>query len=148
MLKTTSSLIAFYSQMEEDAARFYEKLSERYTDQRDTFKGLAEENLRHRDMIQRAYREGVTDAFEVGFLAGALNEADYAIDTDDSDESGVIEALEKAIRIEEGARSFCRDAVKTSSELLPDIPDTFERIAIRKSRRREGLESLQRELLD
>ena len=41
---------------------------------------LAKENIRHRDMSLRAYREGVTDAFEVGFLAEPLNPDDYMLD--------------------------------------------------------------------
>ena len=80
MLKTTSQLLSHHQSLEETQAGYHEALAEKYPKQAELFKKLAKDNRRHMDMAQRAYREGVTDAFEVGFLAKELDPEDYTLE--------------------------------------------------------------------
>lgn len=90
-------------------------------------------------MALRAYREGVTDAFEVGFLANPLNPDDYVLKEpmgDLSEDAGImISNMEVVIR-------FCVDAANNTSTLLPDVPETFERLVKRKKRGIEPLKEI------
>ena len=139
MFRTTSQVLSHHSHLEETQSSQYSELAKRFNEHQETFSGLAKENLRHRDMALRAYREGVTDAFEVGFLAEPLNPDDYGL----NDPSGDLkEALKTAISNEEIAIRFCLDVASSSSELIPDLPETFERLVKRKKRRVKRLEEL------
>ena len=139
MLKTTSQLLSHHQSIEEKQAETYSVLAEEHPKYADLFSGLAKDSLRHRDMAQRAYREGVTDAFEVGFLVDPLNPDDYALIAPMGDLSEVVEAM---IRNEETVIRFCLDAASNSSNLLPDVPETFERLVKRKNRNIEKLKEI------
>ena len=139
MLRTTSQVLSLHSHLEETQSSQYGELATRFIEQGETFSSLAKENLRHRDMALRAYREGVTDAFEVGFLAEPLNPDDYGLNAPPRD---LKEALKTAINNEEVAIRFCLDVASSSSELIPDLPETFERLVKRKKRRVKRLEEI------
>ena len=131
MIKTTSQLLSHHKEIEEKQSQLYQLLAEKYPQQADVFEKLSRDNLRHRDMAQRAYREGVTDAFEVGFLVNPLDPRDY----DSNEPTGDLsEDLATMIGNEEMVIRFCNDAASNSSKLLPDVPETFERLVKRKKR--------------
>jgi hypothetical protein len=135
VLRTTSQVLSHHSQLEEAQASQYSELAKRHTEHEEAFNRLAKENLHHRDMALRAYREGVTDAFEVGFLAEPINPDDYTLNEPSGD-------LKKAIGNEEALIRFCLDVASSSSELIPDLPETFERLVKRKKRRIQRLEEI------
>ena len=139
MLQTTSQLLSYHKQLEEKQATIYQNLAQRYPQHSDVFERLAKDSLRHRDMAQRAYREGVTDAFEVGFLANPLATEDYVLVESDGDIKTDVVTM---ISNEEIIIRFCMDAASSSSKLLPDVPETFERLVKRKKRGIERLEEL------
>lgn len=135
MLRTTSQVLSYHAELEETLSRQYSELASRQPEHEETYNRLAKENLRHRDMALRAYREGVTDAFEVGFLAEPLNPEDYTLKDSPND-------LKKAVENEETLIKFCLDVASSSSELIPDLPETFERLVKRKKRRIQRLEEI------
>ena len=136
MLQTTSQLLSKHQAIEEKMADLFNSLAEKYPEHTQVFEKLAKDSLRHRDMALRAYREGVTDAFEVGFLANPLNPEDYLLKEPmgalSEDAGTMISNMEVVIR-------FCIDAANNTSTLLPDVPETFERLVKRKKR---GIEQL------
>lgn len=140
MLNTTSLILSHHQMIEKKQSGYYEFLAEKYPQNAELFIQLAKENLKHIDMAQRAYREGVTDAFEVGFLANTLNPNNYTLMKTDGD-------LDKSVNImitnEETIIRFCEDAVKNSSKLLPDVLSTFERLVKMKKRNIEKLRKLE-----
>ena len=140
MLRTTSQIISHHSELERKSAEGYLVMAERHPEHRDMFNRLADENNRHMARVERAYRLGVTDAFEVGITPNQLDPGDYAL-AGFSGES-LEEDVATALRNEETVIRFCLDAAKTSSELLPDLPDTFDYLVKRKKRRVELLRSL------
>lgn len=131
MLKTTSQLLSHHQSLEETQAVYHSALAEKYPDYADVFNKLAKDNRRHMEMAQRAYREGVTDAFEVGFLAEELDPEKYTLVEPMGDLAASVKTM---IENEEKIIKFCIDAASNSSKLLPDVPETFERLVKRKKR--------------
>ena len=139
MLQTTSQLLSYHQRIEEQQAALHQRFAQKYPQHADVFERLAKDNHRHRDMSQRAYREGVTDAFEVGFLANPLATEEYVLVESDGD---LLTDVVTMISNEEIIIRFCRDAASSSSKLLPDVPETFERLVKRKKRGIERLKEL------
>jgi hypothetical protein len=139
VLKTTSQLISHHQAIEEQQAELYSTLIEKYPMHSEMFKGFAGDSLKHMEMAQRAYREGVTDAFEVGFLADPLDPENYRLK---EPEGTLAESVKTMIANEETVIRFCQDAASNSSKLLPDVPETFERLVKRKKRSIEKLREI------
>jgi rubrerythrin len=139
VLKTTSQLLSHHQNIEEKQAEFYTILAKTYPNHKEVFKRLERESRRHIDMAQRAYREGVTDAFEVGFLSNPINTEEYIIK---EPKNSLSESVKVMISNEEIIINFCLDAASNSSRLLPDVSETFERLVKRKKRRIEKLKEV------
>jgi rubrerythrin len=140
VLRTTSQIISHHAELEKKSVEEYRALAERHPGHMDVFNRLAEENKRHMARVERAYRFGVTDAYEVGITSTQLDPGDYAL-AGFSGES-LEEDVATALRNEETVIRFCLDASKTSGELLPDLPDTFDYLVKRKRKRVELLRGL------
>jgi len=129
VLKTTSQLLSFHKTIENKQAELYSVLAEKHIELSQVFSNLAKESIKHINMAQRAYREGITDAFEVGFLEATLDPKDYILTEPYGD-------LNKSVKVmidnEETIIRFCLDAASSSGKLLPDLPQTFERLVKRK----------------
>lgn len=138
-MKTTSQLLSHHQSLEETQAGYHTALAEKYPEHAEVFNKLAKDNRRHMDMAQRAYREGVTDAFEVGFLAEELNPEDYKLFEPSGDLAASVKTM---ICNEEKIIAFCGDAASNSSKLLPDVPETFERLVKRKKRSIEKMKEI------
>jgi len=139
VIKTTSQLISLHAKLEEESAGKLRSLAQRHPGAAEALNRLADENIQHRDTITRVYREGVTDAFEVGYLSRPLNEGEYVIK---ELTSPLNEALKTALLNEEAVIKFCVDASRDVNQLIPSLPQTFQRLAKRKEKRKTLLESL------
>ena len=136
MLSTTSQLLSHHQAIEKKQVELYSALAEKYPRYGSVFKKLGDDSLKHMEMAQRAYREGVTDAFEVGFLADPLDTDNYRLREPTGD---LGEAVRDMIMNEETVIRFCVDAASNSSNLLPDVPETFIRLVKRKKKSIEKL---------
>jgi rubrerythrin len=143
-LNTASAVVSFYTRLEDEISRFYEELAAKVEspEGREAFAAFARESKKNRDMVDRAYRHVVTDAFETGFTFSGLNDEDYRIDTQLEDDLRFSDALKMAIDVEEVSRRLCSDASESSRALLADIAQAFGWVAERKSKRKATLESL------
>jgi hypothetical protein len=139
VIRTTSQLISLHAKLEEEAAEQLRALAQRNPEKAEALNRLADENIQHRDTVTRVYREGVTDAFEVGYMSKPLNEGDYAIN---ELEGPLNEAVKTALLNEDAIIRFCLDASRDANQLIPNLPQTFSRLAKRKEKRRALLESL------
>lgn len=146
-LYTASAIMSFYNKLEEQSARFYEDLAdnEKYSEGKEVFLAFAREDRNHSEMVLRAYREVITDAFEAGFSFTGLHESDYRINTELTEDLSYSDILRRAIEIEEKLYRFCADVSEKSRGLLEDISHVFERVAKRKADRKLRLESLLKE---
>lgn len=144
MLNTASAFISFHGKLEDQIESFYHALAkeERFSKLKDIFLSLAKENKKHREMILRSYREVITDALEAAFPHFTLKEKDYKINTETPKELGLQDVVNKAIEIEKKSQKYCIDAGESTNGLMADVPETFEWVARRKTRRIKMLESL------
>jgi hypothetical protein len=139
-LNTTSQLISFHTELENKTAEYYCTLANLYPEYANTFIKLSEENKKHKEQVITAYRLGVTDAFEVGFSTNPLDPSNYKLTLKGT--GTLIKDIYTAIENEKRVIKFCLDAIKTSNELLPDIPNTFEYLVRRKKKRIKLLSEL------
>ena len=140
VLNTTSQLISFHTELENKTAEYYHTLANLYPEYSNTFIKLAEENKKHKEQVITAYRLGVTDAFEVGFSTNPLDPANYKLTLKGTGTR--TKDIYTAVENEKKVITFCLDAIKTSNELLPDIPNTFEYLIRRKKKRIKLLSEL------
>lgn len=142
-LTTTSAIISFYNNLEDRVVRFYEELAtnENYNSNINVFQTFADDSKKQKDMVNRRYREVITDAFESGFSFSGLNEDEYKVDTELTDDLTSFDVLQMAIKIEETLLKFCIDVSKSSKVLLTDIAQIFESVARKKAEREKLLKT-------
>ncbi len=140
-INTASATISFAKKLEEDSAKFYEDLFQRYAKDEDVLLSFAKENRKNVVQIERTYYGVITDAIE-GCFAFNINPDEYTLKTELAEEASYSEALDKAVGIEERMIKFYSDAAEQSRSLMADIPRAFTLIA----RKREGRESKLRSL--
>ena len=144
MLNTTSAFIRFHGELEDKIKEFYENLSliEKYSDGKEIFLILSKENKKHKDMILRTYQEVITDALEAAFPLTNLDESNYKINIEVTENLKFQDLVKKAIDIEEMSYKFCEDIGNSTSGLMADIPQSFIWVAKRKIQRKKKLEFL------
>jgi len=141
-LQTTSLCISFAKGLEEQSAKFYQGLSQRYAEGEDIFLSFAMTNKKNGVQIERVYYEVITDAIE-GCFAFEIDSGEYEIDTSLEDKASYADALAKAIDIEEKVKGFYEDAAEQSKSLMADVPRVFVRIATKRGERIAKLKALQ-----
>ena len=141
-LQTASSCISFAKGLEEQSAKFYQGLSQRYAEGEDIFLSFAMKNKKNGVQIERVYYEVITDAIE-GCFAFEIDSGEYEIDTSLEDKASYADALAKAIEIEEKMKRFYEDAAEQAESLMADVPRVFVRIATKRGERIAGLKTLQ-----
>ena len=98
-INTASAAISFAKNLEEDCAKFYEGLSQRYSKDEDIFLSFVKENRKNVVQIERTYYGVITDAIE-GCFAFNINPDEYTLKTELAEEASYSEALDKAVGIE------------------------------------------------
>ena len=139
-LHTASEAISFAKQLEGDAAKFYEDLSRRFTEQGDTFLAFAKENGKNATQVERAYYGVISDAIE-GCFAFDLEADAYTFKIALADNASYLEAIARAVEIEEKMLNFCLTAAEQSKSLMADVPRAFSLIAKKRSNRIDLLKS-------
>jgi len=140
-LQTASSVISFAKSLENESAKFYEDLSQRYAKDVDVFLSFAKENRKNVVEIERAYYGVITDAIE-GCFAFNINPDDYAFKTELAEAASYSDALDKAIKLEEKIVKFYTDAAEQSKSLMADVPRAFMMVAKKRNNRVAKLRSL------
>jgi len=141
-LQTASSVISLAKSLEDESAKFYQDLSQRYAKSKDVFVSLAQENKKNIVQIERAYYGVITDAIESCFAFDIEPDA-YAVETALAEGASYHDALGKAIELEEKIVKFYTDAAEQSKSLMADVPRTFVRIAKKRGERIAKLKALQ-----
>jgi hypothetical protein len=145
---TASGIISFTQRLEDRLTEFYEGLAERFPEQGKAFHTFAKESRKNKKLVVRTYRETITDAFEACFSFAGFDVQAYEVDTTLAPDTGYVQALEKAIELEDLAREFHLEVAERSQSLLATIAMAFERVAKRRSKQRAKLQSLLDEARD
>ncbi|MBA7480070.1 hypothetical protein ES707_15515 [subsurface metagenome] len=140
-INTASATISFAKKLEEDSAKFYEDLSQKYPKGEDVFLAFAKENRKNIVQIERTYYGVITDALE-GCFAFNLNPDEYTLKTKLAEASSFSEALDQAVEIEEKIIRFYSDAAEQSKSLMADVPRAFTLIARKRESRELKIKSL------
>ncbi len=140
-LQTASAVISFAKSLEDESAKFYEDLSQRYAEDKDVFLSFAKENRKNLVQIERAYYGVITDAIEGCFAFGIEPDA-YTVETTLAEDVSYSDALDKAIELEEKIAEFYTDAAEQSKSLMADVPRAFMMVVKKRDNRRAILESL------
>ena len=140
-LRTASAAIGFAKKLEEDSAKFYEDLSQRYAQDEDVFLSFVKENRKNAAQIERVYYEVITDAIE-GCFAFDMNLDEYMFKAELPEKVSYSEALCRAIEMEEKIKKFYSDAAEQSKSLMADVPRAFAMIAKKRDSRISMLKSL------
>ena len=141
LLNTCSSVISFAKELENAAAKFYQDLSQKYTQGAETFLSFAKENQKNIIAIERTYYGVISDAIEGGF-AFNINTDEYKIKTELDEKASYSDALNRALEIEEKIIKFYSNAAEQSMSLMADIPRAFTKVARQRSSRRPQLKLL------
>ena len=140
-INTASAAISFARKLEEDSAKFYEDLSQKYPKGENVFLAFAKENRKNVVQIERAYYGVITDALE-GCFAFNMNPDEYILKTELAEETSLSEALDKAVEIEEKIIKFYSDAAEQSKSLMADVPRAFILVVRKRENRESKLRSL------
>jgi len=141
MLHTASEVISFAKKLENESAKFYEDLSQRYAKDVDVLLSFAKENGKNIVQIERAYYGGITDAIE-GCFAFNINPDDYVFKTELAEGASYSDALDRAVEMEEKIVKFYSDAAEQSKSLMADVPRAFIMVAKKRGNRVAKLRSL------
>ena len=136
-LNTASATISFTKKLEEDSAKFYEDLSQRYAKDKDVLLSFAKENRKNIVQVERAYYGVITDAIE-GCFAFKINPDEYTFKTELAEGASYSDALEKAVEMEGKIIRFYTDAAEQSKSLMADVPRAFM-IVVKKRENREAM---------
>lgn len=141
-LNTTSAVVSFTKELEENSIKFYENLNQKYPQSKETFLSFIKENKKNIILVQRVYYEIITDAIEGCFSFEGLDTDNYKFKTELTENIRYSNVLKMAIKVEEKVQRFYLDAAKESKSLMADIPRAFERIAKKRDKRKIQLELL------
>jgi len=139
---TASAIISFAEKLEDDSSNFYKQLTEKYTEQKETFLSFVKEGENNKVLITRTYQETITDALEACFSFKGLNPNDYIVKINLTEDMSYSDALRMAIELEDKASKFYSDVAELSKSLLATIPWAFRKVAERRNRRKLTLKSL------
>lgn len=140
-LQTASSVISFARSLEDESAKFYEDLVQRYAKEKDVFLLFAKENKKNVVQIERTYYGVISDAIE-GCFAFDIEPDAYAVETVLAEGASYHDALGKAIKLEEKIVKFYTDAAEQSKSLMADVPRAFMLIVKKRAKRGTELRSL------
>jgi len=140
-LITASAIVSFFSKVEEDCAKLYEKLAERFAEAKESFLSFARESEKNKKAIESAYYGVISDKYEACFIE-PLNTDNYAIKLEIPEGASYAEALQTLLQTEESLQKFCADAAKSIGSLVPDVSWTFNRISKRRAERVAKLKAM------
>jgi len=140
MLHTASEVLTLAKKLENESAKFYEDLSQRYAKDVDVLLSFAKENGKNVVQIEKAYYGAITDAIE-GCFAFNINPYGYAFKTELAEGTSYSDALDKAIELEEKIGGFYTVTAKQSKSLMADVSRAFEMVAKKRNNRKAKLKS-------
>lgn len=140
-LNTASQVISLARKLEEDGARFYETLAQRYGNNPETWLSFARENKKNITQIETAYYGVITDAIEGGF-AFDIDPDEYTMKNQSVKGDTRTNALTLAVEMEERTWRFYSVAAEQSKPLLADVPRAFSALAKKRGDRLQKLKAI------
>ena len=140
-ISTCSEAISLSKELENNSAKFYQELSNRYEQEKELFLAFAKENEKYVKQIEQTYYGVITDAIE-GCFAFDLNPEDFQIKVTLPKDDSYSNAVKEALAMEEKIINFYQVAAEQSKHLMADVPRSFTLVAKKRSERLTKLKSL------
>ena len=140
-ISTCSGAISLTKELENESAKVYQELAQKFEKDKDLFLAFAKENGKFYSQVERAYYGVITDAFE-GCFAFNLNPEDYQFKKTLPKDISLSNAVAEALKMEETMLKFCQTAAEQSKHLMADVPRAFKMVAKKRSHRPSTLRSL------
>ena len=140
-INTCSEAITLSKELENESAKFYQELSQKYEKDKDLFLAFVRENGKFVTQVEWAYYGVITDAIE-GCFAFNLNPEDYQFKATLPKNANYSDAIAEALNMEEKILNFYRIAAEQSKNLMADVPRSFTLVAKKRSERILKLKSL------
>ena len=140
-ISTCSEAISLSKELENNSAKFYQELSNRYEQEKELFLAFAKENEKYVKQIEQTYYGVITDAIE-GCFAFDLNPEDFQIKVTLPKDDSYSNAVKEALAMEEKIINFYQVAAEQSKHLMADIPRSFTMVAKKRTERLTKLKSL------
>ena len=142
VINTASAAISFGRELEQQGAKFYEDISQRFPQGKDTFLSMAKDNRKYAAHVQAAYYSVISDAIE-GCFAFNINPGEFGLKTDLTEATTYVEALRKVIEMEEIMVEFYTKTAEQSKSLLGDMSRVFGLIVRKRDERLATLKALE-----
>ena len=143
LLNTASAVISYVTGLEEETAKFYEKLAQKYPEGKELFLSLSKENRKNKLNVERTYYSVITDALEASYaFKDGLNSEAYAVKTELAEKAHYTDALKTAVAIEEKIHKLYSESAELSKDLMADVPRVFKIIAGKRVERIAKLKAL------
>lgn len=140
-ISTCSEAISLSKELENNSAKFYQELSNRYEQEKELFLAFAKENEKYVKQIERTYYGVITDAIE-GCFAFDLNPEDFQIKGTLPKDDSYSNVVKEALAMEEKIINFYQVAAEQSKHLMADVPRSFTMVAKKRTERLTKLKSL------
>ena len=136
IIHTASEGVTLSKKLENDSAKFYEDLAQKYAKEAETFLSFAKENKKNVAQIERVYFGVITDAIE-GCYAFNLETDKYLLETSLSAGASLEYSVKRAIVIEDTIIKFYSEAAEQSKPLMADVPRAFVIVARKRTESRK-----------
>jgi hypothetical protein len=140
-IKTCSGAISFVKELENESAKVYEELAQKYEQPRDMFLSFAKENRKFVTQVERAYYGVITDAIE-GCFAFDINPEEYLLNPSLQQSGSYHDTLKQVLAMEEMIEKCYTQSAEQSQYLMADVPRAFKMVAKKRDDRIQKLKSL------
>jgi hypothetical protein len=140
-ISTCSGAISLTKELENESAKVYQELAQKFEKDKDLFLAFAKENGKFYSQVERAYYGVITDAIE-GCFAFNLNPEDYQFKKTLPKDISLSNAVAEALKMEETMLKFCQTAAEQSKHLMADVPRAFSLVAKKRNERIPKLKEL------
>lgn len=138
---TCAAIVSLAEKIEDDSSQFYEKLADKFVENKEEFHSFSKENRKNKILITRTYRETISDALEACFVGG-LDLSDDLITIAFEEDTSFVGALKIAIELEDKVAKFYTDIAEKTRSLLATIPMAFRKVAKNRENRKQKLNLL------
>jgi hypothetical protein len=140
-ISTCSGAISLTKELENESAKVYQEMAQKFEKDKDLFLAFAKENGKFYSQVERAYYGVITDALE-GCFAFHLNPEDYQFKKTLPKDISLSNAVAEALKMEETMLRFCQTAAEQSKHLMADVPRAFSLVAKKRNERISKLKAL------
>jgi len=140
-ISTCSGAISLTKELENESAKVYQELAQKFEKDKDLFLAFAKENGKFYSQVERAYYGVITDALE-GCFAFNLNSEDYQFKKTLPKDISLSNAVAEALKMEETMLRFCQTAAEQSKHLMADVPRAFTLVVKKRNERISKLKAL------